>query len=65
MKLNVIVDYSKFHDARIDNQLATGAQVPDVVQLQTLQDYPRWKQEGVLMHYKPNGWDKIYPPSGS
>lgn len=61
MKLNVIVDYSKFHDARVDNQLATGTLVPDVVQLQTLQDYPRWKQEGVLMNYKPKGWDKIYP----
>lgn len=45
MKLNVIVDYSKFHDARIDNQLATNTLVPDVVQLQTLQDYPRWKKK--------------------
>lgn len=61
IKLNVIVDYSKFHDARIDNQLATNTLVPDVVQLQTLQDYPRWKQEGVLMDYKPAGWDKIWP----
>ncbi len=61
MKLNVIVDYSKYHDARVDNQLATGTLVPDVVQLQTLQDYPRWKQEGVLLNYKPQGWDKIYP----
>ncbi|WP_033576735.1 ABC transporter substrate-binding protein [Dickeya chrysanthemi] len=61
MKLNVIVDYSKFHDARIDNQLVTGTLVPDVVQLQTLQDYPRWKQEGALLNYKPRGWDQIYP----
>lgn len=61
VKLNVIVDYSKFHDARIDNQLATNTLVPDVLQLQTLQDYPRWKQEGVLMEYKPAGWDKIWP----
>ncbi|MEQ9880360.1 extracellular solute-binding protein [Pectobacterium aroidearum] len=61
MKLNVIVDYSKFHDARIDNQLATNTLVPDVVQLQTLQDYPRWKKEGVLLNYKPIGWDKVYP----
>ncbi len=59
--LNVIVDYSKFHDARIDNQLATHSLVPDVVQLQTLQDYPRWKQEGVLLNYKPAGWDKVWP----
>lgn len=61
LTLNVIVDYSKFHDARIDNQMATGRLVPDVVQLQTLQDYPRWKKEGALLNYKPKGWEKIYP----
>ncbi|MCL6407707.1 extracellular solute-binding protein [Dickeya dadantii] len=61
MTLNVIVDYSKFHDARIDNQLATDSLIPDVVQLQTLQDYPRWKKEGALLNYKPAGWDKIWP----
>ncbi|MBN3072389.1 extracellular solute-binding protein [Pectobacterium brasiliense] len=61
MKLNVIVDYSKYHDARIDNQLATGTLIPDVVQLQTVQNFPRWKKEGVLLNYKARGWDKIYP----
>ncbi|WP_245441560.1 hypothetical protein [Rhizobium vallis] len=60
MTLDIVVDYSKFHDARIDNQVATGTLVPDVVQLQTLQDFPRWKTEGVLMNYKAAGWDKIY-----
>lgn len=33
-----VVDYSKFHDVRIDNQFATGTVIPDVVHLQTLQD---------------------------
>ncbi|MDX3521433.1 hypothetical protein [Streptomyces scabiei] len=47
----MVVDYSKFHDARIDNQLATGSLVPDVVQLQTLQDFSRWKKEGFLLPY--------------
>lgn len=61
IKLNVVVDYSKFHDARIDNQLATHTLAADVVQLQTLQDYPRWKKEGALLDYKPAGWDKIWP----
>lgn len=42
--LDIVVDYSKFHDARIDNQLTTGTLVPDVVQLQTLQDFSRWKR---------------------
>src|SRR5436305_88655 len=39
--LTLIVDYSKYHDVRVDNQLATGTLVPDVVQLQTLQDFTR------------------------
>ena len=60
MTLDIVVDYSKFHGARIDNQLATGTLVPDVAQLQTLQDFPRWKKDGVLMDYKPAGWDAIY-----
>ena len=60
IKANVIVDFSKNHDARVDNQVAEGKVVADVVHLQTLDDFPRWKHEGVLEQYKPAGWDKIY-----
>jgi len=59
--LSLIVDYSKYHDVRIDNQLATGTLVPDVVQLQTLQDFARWKKAGVIRPYKPAGFSKLYP----
>ncbi|KUM84406.1 MULTISPECIES: ABC transporter substrate-binding protein [Streptomyces] len=58
--LQLIVDYSKYHDVRIDNQFATDTLVPDVVQLQTLQDFTRWKHEGRLLHYKPAGFSKLY-----
>ncbi|MGO7792400.1 extracellular solute-binding protein [Rhizobium ruizarguesonis] len=58
--LDVVVDYSKFHEARIDNQVATGKHVADVIQIQTLQNFPRWKAEGILVPYKPTGWDKVY-----
>jgi ABC-type Fe3+ transport system substrate-binding protein len=61
IKLTMVVDYSKFHDVRVDNQLATGTLVPDVVQLQTLQDFTRWKSLGVLQPYKPAGFSKVYP----
>ncbi len=61
IKLTMVVDYSKFHDVRIDNQLATGTLVPDVVQLQTLQDFTRWKRAGVLRPYKPAGFSALYP----
>ena len=60
MQLSIIVDYSKYHDARLDNQFATKSLVPDIIQLQTLQNFPRWKQEGRLFVYKPNGFAKIY-----
>jgi ABC-type Fe3+ transport system substrate-binding protein len=59
--VTMVVDYSKFHDARVDNQLATGTLVPDVVQLQTLQDFPRWKAERVLLPYKPAGFSRVHP----
>ncbi|MEV5842392.1 extracellular solute-binding protein [Streptomyces sp. NPDC051985] len=59
--LTMVVDYSKFHDARIDNQLATGTLVPDVGHFQTLQDFPRWKQEGHLLPYKPAGFARVHP----
>jgi ABC-type Fe3+ transport system substrate-binding protein len=58
--LTIVVDYSKYHDVRVDNQLATGTLVPDVVQLQTLQDFTRWKRQGVLAPYKPAGFGKLH-----
>jgi len=61
LKLTMVVDYSKYHDVRIDNQLATGTLVPDVVQLQTLQDFTRWKQAGLLRPYKPAGFSALHP----
>lgn len=61
MAIDIVVDYSKFHDVRIDNQLATNSLVPDVVQLQTLQNFPRWKAEGHLLPFKPEGFAKVHP----
>jgi ABC-type Fe3+ transport system substrate-binding protein len=61
MDITIITDLSKYHDARIDNQLARNRLEPDVAHLQTLQDFDRWKAEGVLLGYKPAGWDQIYP----
>ncbi|MFF1442277.1 ABC transporter substrate-binding protein [Streptomyces sp. NPDC058295] len=58
--LKLIVDYSKYHDVRVDNQLATGTLVPDVVQLQTLQDFDRWKAQGRLLSYRPAGFSKVH-----
>ncbi|TDC73236.1 ABC transporter substrate-binding protein [Micromonospora sp. KC606] len=58
--MTIITDYSKFHDVRVDNQLATGSLVPDLVQLQTLHDFARWKEQGHLLRYKPAGFSKLH-----
>ncbi|MFM9594815.1 ABC transporter substrate-binding protein [Streptomyces scabiei] len=60
VEVEMVVDYSKYQDARVDNQLATDSLVPDVVQLQTLQDFERWKKQGVLLPYKPAGFGKVH-----
>lgn len=59
--IQIIVDYSKIHDVRVNHQIATGAAVPDVVQLQTLQNFPRWKKEGHLLAYKPVSFGGMHP----
>ena len=63
MFLNVTVDLSKYLDARMDTQLATGkhAVFVDSIILQTLHDYPRWAQQGALLRYAPLGFDQIWP----
>lgn len=61
LDMDIIVDYSKIHDVRVDNQLATDSVVPDVVQLQTIQDFERWKREGHLLPWKPAGFEAIHP----
>ncbi|RLN89108.1 hypothetical protein BBJ28_00006550 [Nothophytophthora sp. Chile5] len=60
INFTLIVDYSKYHDVRIDNQLETDTLVPDLVALQTLQDFPRWAQEGKLLEYKPANFSQVY-----
>ncbi|MBP2619958.1 extracellular solute-binding protein [Streptococcus panodentis] len=60
MKLEVVTDYSKVHDGRLEYQMATDNVVADVVQLQTLNDFTYWKKQGKLLEYKPAAWDKIY-----
>ncbi|KAH7247274.1 uncharacterized protein BKA55DRAFT_515304 [Fusarium redolens] len=59
--LNLTVDVSKYHGGNIDEQLASNNVYVDTVALQTTHDFPRWKEEGALLHYAPVGFDKIYP----
>ena len=60
MTLNVTVDLSKYLDVDIDEQLARKSLYVDVAMLQTLQDYPRWKEAGALSPYKPIDFNTVF-----
>ncbi|MFI9387224.1 ABC transporter substrate-binding protein [Kutzneria sp. NPDC052558] len=60
MRANLVVDFSKNHNARVDDQLERGRVVVDAVHLQTLDDFPYWKRAGALERYCPAGWEQVY-----
>ncbi|ARO15855.1 iron(III) transport system substrate-binding protein (plasmid) [Ketogulonicigenium robustum] len=47
------------HGAYVDNQCATGSIIPDVIQLQTLQDFTRRKAEDRLLPSKHEGHEHV------
>ncbi|MGH8196285.1 MAG: ABC transporter substrate-binding protein [Woeseiaceae bacterium] len=57
--IEVTVDLSKYHDGRVDAAALRGDNRVDVVHLQTLQDYPYWKAQGLLLPFKPEGFDQL------
>lgn len=59
MKINIVVDLSKYHDARIEEELLRKDLKVDVAHLQTLHDFDDWAARGLLLPYKPIGWDQI------
>ncbi len=46
----------------IDSQIKAGKMEADIAVLQTIQDFVRWKREGVLVQFKPEAFGRI--PSG-
>jgi hypothetical protein len=62
MTLNLTTDLSKYHNGRFDEQLAAGHVYVDSIAFQTVHDFPRWEEQGALLHYAPVGFNKIYPP---
>lgn len=59
--LNFTVDLSKYHDTRVDRAYLfdNGSSVADVVLLQVLSDFPKWKAQGRLLQYKPPSYDDL------
>jgi ABC-type Fe3+ transport system substrate-binding protein len=61
VNVSVTGGFSNVLDKKIDAQLADGKLAVDLAMFQTLQDFVRWKQQGVLLQFKPQGFDKIDP----
>ena len=58
--LNLTITLSKYADTRLDEAFYEGVEVPaDVVALQTLHDFPRWKSQNRLLFYKPANWEDL------
>lgn len=56
--IEAVVELSKYHDATLDHRLLTKRQVPDVVHLQSLQDFDYWKDNQILERYRPLGLEQ-------
>ena len=51
--------FSNVFDVKIDAMIKAKSMQVDLAVLQTVQDYVRWKKEGALDAFKPEGFDKI------
>ena len=59
VSVSVTGGFSNVLDKKIDAQLAAGKLEVDLAVFQTLQDFVRWRQQGALLDFKPQGFDKI------
>ena len=59
IKVTVHSGFSNVHDEKINQQLKSKTLDADLAILQTVQDFIRWKKEGVLARFKPPAWDAI------
>jgi ABC-type Fe3+ transport system substrate-binding protein len=61
IKVKLAADFSNILAPIIDQELREKKLSVDLTIFQTLQDYDRWKKQGVLLSFKPEGWDQIHP----
>ncbi len=59
IKISIGGGFSNVLDKKIDQQIAAGKLEVDAAILQTIADFVRWKGEGRLMTFKPDGFDKM------
>jgi ABC-type Fe3+ transport system substrate-binding protein len=61
IKVSVTGGFSNILAPQIDEQIHQGKLAVDLTIFQTLQDYVRWKKAGLLLPFKPDGFDQIDP----
>jgi ABC-type Fe3+ transport system substrate-binding protein len=61
VKVMVTGGFSNVLNERINAQIKAGKLEVDMAFFQTAQDFAAWKREGVLMNFKPEGFDQIAP----
>jgi len=59
VKVTIGGGFSNVLDQKIDAQLGAGKLEVDAAILQTAADFVRWKKEGRLLTFKPDGFDKM------
>jgi ABC-type Fe3+ transport system substrate-binding protein len=59
--ISVTGGFSNVLDRKIDGQLKAKSLTVDMAIFQTVQDFVAWKKAGVLLPFKPDGYDKIDP----
>lgn len=62
IEVSITGGFSNVLDLKIDQQLKDQKLETDMAFFQTVQDFVRWKKEGVLLNFKPDGWSKIAAP---
>ena len=61
IKVKLTADFSNILAPKIDQEILDHKLSVDLTIFQTLQDYDRWKKQGALMSFKPEGWEQIHP----
>jgi ABC-type Fe3+ transport system substrate-binding protein len=61
LAVSITGGFSNVLNAKINDQLRAKKLDVDMAFFQTVQDFVAWKREGVLLNFKPEGYDQIAP----
>src|SRR5205807_3750686 len=59
--VSVTGGFSNVLNEQIEKQMAENKLAVDMAFFQTVQDFVKWKQEGKLLAFKPDGFEQLYP----